>query len=177
MGDVASEVIGPMSNTDLDTGAAAANAANATAVGFHDDDEKEEEEREEDFSKASSHSKRRASTELGGGASSADDSAPVSSTSKSSEGPSLQQSDEDESVVKLQNYLAWKRNIPLLYDALVVHHCNWPSLALQWGPVVNPGSSLKVDAYGRKYFNYQKLYFSQQTDGSYNSSTHCWTGE
>ena len=168
MGDVTADSIGPMSASDLDAGAAANAAANAAVSGDFLQGHVDETESVD----ASPSRKERASSELGGSV--VDDSARVSSASASA-GSSVQNDDHD-MVVKLQNYLAWKRNIPLLYDALVVHHCNWPSLALQWGPVVDPGS-LKVDAYGRKYFSYQKLYFSQQTDGSYNSSTHCWTGE
>ena len=86
---------------------------------------------------------------------------------------------EDPEVVKLQNYLAWKHNTPLLYDALLAHHCQWPALAMQWGSFVEatgPDLAASSDAYGQKFFKKQKLFFSRQTDGVYNDVTKCWSG-
>jgi len=78
-------------------------------------------------------------------------------------------------IKKLEDYLNWKHNAPLLYDTLLPHHCQWPALALQWGPFAFP-KSLPIDDYGRKYFNYQTLYFSRQTNGVYNSEACVWQG-
>jgi hypothetical protein len=95
--------------------------------------------------------------------------------------------DVDEEVVKLEKYFAWKHNSPLLYDALLVHHCHWPALAMQWGPLFNTAApppdadpsadhGLFDDDYGRRYFTNQTLYFSQQTDGRFDGATQRWTG-
>lgn len=55
-----------------------------------------------------------------------------------------------------EQYLAWKRCVPFLYDWLVNHHLELPSLACRWGPI-----SAELDAHRFK----QRLYLSQQTYG------------
>eukprot|EP00890_Picochlorum_soloecismus_P001888 jgi/Picsp_1/26/NSC_00026-R1_wd repeat protein len=55
-----------------------------------------------------------------------------------------------------QQYDSWKRLVPYLYDCFMNHHLTWPSLSCRWGPkVIDSGRLLK-----------QKLYLSEQTDGS-----------
>jgi len=53
-----------------------------------------------------------------------------------------------------EEYLAWKRCVPFLYDWFVNHHLELPSLACSWGPV-----TAELDAHRFK----QRLYLSQQT--------------
>lgn len=63
---------------------------------------------------------------------------------------SQQQSAEDES------YEQWKSIVPVLYDWLANHNLVWPSLSCRWGPQFEEG----------KLKNRQRLYLSEQTDGS-----------
>ncbi len=35
-----------------------------------------------------------------------------------------------------EEYKIWKRNTPFLYDMLMSHALEWPSLSAQWLPVV-----------------------------------------
>lgn len=55
-----------------------------------------------------------------------------------------------------EQYLAWKRLVPFLYDWLANHHLEWPTLACRWGPIVSENNQSKK----------QRLYLSEQTDGS-----------
>lgn len=53
-------------------------------------------------------------------------------------------------------YTRWKTIVPVLYDWLANYHLMWPSLSCRWGPQVEHGT----------YRNRQRLYMSEQTDGS-----------
>lgn len=33
-----------------------------------------------------------------------------------------------------EEYKVWKRNVPFLYDALLTHALEWPTLTVQWVP-------------------------------------------
>ncbi len=35
---------------------------------------------------------------------------------------------------ELQEYKIWKRNSPFLYDLVITHALDWPSLTTQWFP-------------------------------------------
>lgn len=56
------------------------------------------------------------------------------------------------------NFQAWKKLVPYLYDWFASHSLSWPSLACRWGPVLEAG--------GGKGRTRQRLYLSEQTDGS-----------
>ncbi|GMP62886.1 hypothetical protein CsSME_00024813 [Camellia sinensis var. sinensis] len=53
-------------------------------------------------------------------------------------------------------YTHWKSLVPILYDWLANHNLVWPSLSCRWGPQLEHG----------KFKNRQRLYLSEQTDGS-----------
>ncbi|GAV87947.1 WD40 domain-containing protein/CAF1C_H4-bd domain-containing protein [Cephalotus follicularis] len=53
-------------------------------------------------------------------------------------------------------YTQWKSLVPVLYDWLANHNLVWPSLSCRWGPQVEQAT----------YKNRQRLYLSEQTDGS-----------
>lgn len=53
-------------------------------------------------------------------------------------------------------YSNWKSLVPILYDWLSSHNLLWPSLSCRWGPLLEQG----------KIKNRQRLYLSEQTDGS-----------
>jgi histone-binding protein RBBP4 len=55
-----------------------------------------------------------------------------------------------------EQYLAWKRLVPYLYDAFINHHLTWPSLSCRWGPLIHSTANR----------HRQRLYLSEQTDGS-----------
>ncbi|KAH7842172.1 hypothetical protein Vadar_002254 [Vaccinium darrowii] len=55
-----------------------------------------------------------------------------------------------------EKYIQWKSLIPVLYDWLANHNLLWPSLSCRWGPQLEQG----------KFKNRQRLYLSEQTDGS-----------
>lgn len=55
-----------------------------------------------------------------------------------------------------ERYGQWKSLIPVLYDWLANHNLVWPSLSCRWGPQVEQAT----------YKNRQRLYLSEQTDGS-----------
>lgn len=56
----------------------------------------------------------------------------------------------------IEQYLAWKRLVPYLYDSFINHHLTWPSLSCCWGPVVQETPTKQK----------QQLYLSEQTDGT-----------
>ncbi|KAG7669334.1 hypothetical protein Ndes2437B_g05480 [Nannochloris sp. 'desiccata'] len=64
------------------------------------------------------------------------------------------QDDQDRDV--REQYLAWKRLVPYLYDSFINHHLTWPSLSCRWGPLVHETHTRRK----------QRLYLSDQTDGS-----------
>ncbi|XP_024017138.1 WD-40 repeat-containing protein MSI4 [Morus notabilis] len=53
-------------------------------------------------------------------------------------------------------YSQWKSVVPVLYDWLSNHNLVWPSLSCRWGPQLEQAT----------YKNRQRLYLSEQTDGS-----------
>ncbi|KAJ3694985.1 hypothetical protein LUZ60_000362 [Juncus effusus] len=55
-----------------------------------------------------------------------------------------------------ERYTQWKSLIPVLYDWFANHNLVWPSLSCRWGPRFEQAT----------YKNRQRLYLSEQTDGS-----------
>ncbi|KAL0694122.1 hypothetical protein Bca4012_061302 [Brassica carinata] len=55
-----------------------------------------------------------------------------------------------------EKYSQWKGLVPILYDWLANHNLVWPSLSCRWGPQLDQAT----------YKNRQRLYLSEQTDGS-----------
>ncbi|KAF2531618.1 hypothetical protein F2Q70_00029147 [Brassica cretica] len=55
-----------------------------------------------------------------------------------------------------EKYTQWKGLVPILYDWLANHNLVWPSLSCRWGPQLDQAT----------YKNRQRLYLSEQTDGS-----------
>ncbi|CAN1293735.1 WD-40 repeat-containing protein MSI4 [Linum perenne] len=55
-----------------------------------------------------------------------------------------------------EKYTQWKSLVPVLYDWLANHNLVWPSLSCRWGPQLEQAT----------YKNRQRLYLSEQTDGS-----------
>ncbi|KAK8602322.1 hypothetical protein V6N13_058036 [Hibiscus sabdariffa] len=72
------------------------------------------------------------------------------SAGKTKEGKKSQQPSVDE------KYTQWKSLVPVLYDWLANHNLVWPSLSCRWGPQLEQAT----------YKNRQRLYLSEQTDGS-----------
>uniref|UniRef100_A0A2P2KLG2 Uncharacterized protein MANES_16G101900 n=1 Tax=Rhizophora mucronata TaxID=61149 RepID=A0A2P2KLG2_RHIMU len=72
------------------------------------------------------------------------------SAGKTKEGKKAQQPSIDD------KYTQWKALVPLLYDWLANHNLVWPSLSCRWGPQLERST----------YKNKQRLYLSEQTDGS-----------
>nr|KJB54376.1 hypothetical protein B456_009G031600 [Gossypium raimondii] len=72
------------------------------------------------------------------------------SASKMKEGKKAHQPSVDE------KYTQWKSLVPVLYDWLANHNLVWPSLSCRWGPQLEQAT----------YKNRQRLYLSEQTDGS-----------
>jgi hypothetical protein len=44
--------------------------------------------------------------------------------------------DEDDLLTKIivEEYKVWKKNTPFLYDLVMAHALEWPSLTIQWLP-------------------------------------------
>lgn len=55
-----------------------------------------------------------------------------------------------------ERYTQWKSLVPVLYDWLANHNLVWPSLSCRWGPQMHQAT----------YKNSQRLYLSEQTDGT-----------
>ncbi|EPS57541.1 hypothetical protein M569_17276 [Genlisea aurea] len=55
-----------------------------------------------------------------------------------------------------ERYSQWKSMVPVLYDWLANHNLVWPSLSCRWGPQIEQST----------YKSKQRLYLSEQTDGS-----------
>ncbi|XP_039041408.1 WD-40 repeat-containing protein MSI4-like [Hibiscus syriacus] len=72
------------------------------------------------------------------------------SAGKTKEGKKSQQPSVDE------KYTQWKSLVPVLYDWLANHNLVWPSLSCRWGPQLEQAT----------YKSRQRLYLSEQTDGS-----------
>ncbi|KAM3380098.1 WD-40 repeat-containing protein MSI4 isoform X1 [Capsicum galapagoense] len=65
--------------------------------------------------------------------------------------------EEEEALQSVEErYTEWKSLIPVLYDWLANHNLVWPSLSCRWGPQFEQAT----------YKNRQRLYLSEQTDGS-----------
>jgi histone-binding protein RBBP4 len=48
-------------------------------------------------------------------------------------GPCTGEEELEEKIVN-ENYKIWKKNVPFLYDMVVTHSLEWPSLTVQWLP-------------------------------------------
>jgi histone-binding protein RBBP4 len=46
-----------------------------------------------------------------------------------------------------EEYKIWKKNTPFLYDLVMTHALEWPSLTAQWLPDVNRWGSLSGHLY------------------------------
>lgn len=42
--------------------------------------------------------------------------------------------EESENQVINEEYKIWKKNVPFLYDLVITHELDWPSLTVQWLP-------------------------------------------
>ena len=42
--------------------------------------------------------------------------------------------EELEERITNENYKIWKKNVPFLYDVMITHALEWPSLTVQWLP-------------------------------------------
>jgi hypothetical protein len=49
----------------------------------------------------------------------------------------------DEKVIN-EEYKIWKKNTPFLYDLVVTHALEWPSLTVQWLPEVTKPSGKEI---------------------------------
>jgi len=56
----------------------------------------------------------------------------------------LEGEDDLENKISYENFKVWKKHVPYLYDAMVTHALEWPSLTVQWLPE-------KVKAPGRAH--------------------------
>jgi histone-binding protein RBBP4 len=52
---------------------------------------------------------------------------------------------EDDQIIN-EEYKIWKKNSPFLYDLLVTHALEWPSLTVSWLPSNNEMYSLIISA-------------------------------
>ncbi|XP_056856930.1 WD-40 repeat-containing protein MSI4 [Raphanus sativus] len=69
-------------------------------------------------------------------------------------GKKTKKEEEEQSVD--EKYSKWKGLVPILYDWLANHNLVWPSLSCRWGPQLDQAT----------YKNRQRLYLSEQTDGT-----------
>jgi hypothetical protein len=64
-------------------------------------------------------------------------------------------------------YIAWRDNIPFLYDWITHSHFMWPALSFAWGGVVGLASSapaiVKGDAWRATQSVIRSVYFSTRT--------------
>ncbi|GMH04081.1 hypothetical protein Nepgr_005920 [Nepenthes gracilis] len=74
---------------------------------------------------------------------------------ENSSGAKMRGKQQQQSTVD-EKYVQWKSLVPVLYDWLANHNLVWPSLSCRWGPQLEQA----------KYKNRQRLYLSEQTDGS-----------
>ena len=44
-------------------------------------------------------------------------------------------------AMEMEEYLNWKKNAPVLYDLVMSHPLEWPSLTVQWLPSGSPASA------------------------------------
>ncbi|GBG34387.1 WD-40 repeat-containing protein MSI4 [Hondaea fermentalgiana] len=66
------------------------------------------------------------------------------------------------------HFLAWKRNVPLLYDSIVHHSLTWASLTCAFGV-----HEITVDA--EAPITHMPMYFSSRTDATYSPTTNLWS--
>lgn len=65
-------------------------------------------------------------------------------------------------------FVAWKRNIPLLYDTILHHSLNWASLTCAFD--VRPGVRDEENPWA-----HTQIYFSSRTDAKYSPGTNLWS--
>ncbi|KAH7105079.1 histone acetyltransferase type B subunit 2 [Auriculariales sp. MPI-PUGE-AT-0066] len=70
-----------------------------------------------------------------------------------------QQAEETNKIIN-EEYKIWKKNAPFLYDVVVTHALDWPSLTVQWFP--------DVDTNGDKPFTTHRLLMGTHTSGQAN---------
>lgn len=70
----------------------------------------------------------------------------------------LQQMFQNEPASEEDHYKTWKKNTPLLYDTLITHVLDWPTLTTQFLPINQQDSDGFFDTY--------KLVLGTQTDGN-----------
>ena len=63
----------------------------------------------------------------------------------------------DENMLN-EEYKIWKKNTPFLYDTVITHALEWPSLTVQWLPDVKPAAD--------PAFNIHKLLLGTHTSNS-----------
>ncbi|KAJ6913991.1 WD-40 repeat-containing protein MSI4-like [Populus alba x Populus x berolinensis] len=73
-----------------------------------------------------------------------------------SAGPRMKEGKKAHQYSVDDKYTQWKSLVPVLYDWLANHNLVWPSLSCRWGPQLEQAT----------YKNRQRLYLSEQTDGS-----------
>lgn len=71
---------------------------------------------------------------------------------------SLQQMIPNQQVSGEEMYKTWKKNSPLLYDTLVTHVLDWPTLTTQFLPINQQDSD--------GFFDTFKIVLGTQTDGN-----------
>lgn len=47
---------------------------------------------------------------------------------------SAEYADEVDEKTIVEEYKVWKKNVPYLYDTMITHALDWPSLTTQWLP-------------------------------------------
>ena len=70
----------------------------------------------------------------------------------------LQQLLPQEQISEEELYKTWKKNTPLLYDTLVTHVLDWPTLTTQFLPINQQDSDGLFDTF--------KMVLGTQTDGN-----------
>eukprot|EP00904_Undaria_pinnatifida_P004743 jgi/Undpi1/1426/HiC_scaffold_11.g04817.m1 len=101
------------------------------------------------------------SLEKGGGAGAGSGSAPASTTggaSSASTAEATAANEQAEERIITEEYKVWKKNTPFLYDVVMTHALEWPSLTVQWLPSVKTQES--------KDYAVHKLVLGTHTSGS-----------
>ncbi|KAJ6698882.1 WD40 REPEAT FAMILY [Salix purpurea] len=81
---------------------------------------------------------------------------PKEDQQQQSAGPKMKEGKKAHQQSVDDKYTQWKSLVPVLYDWLANHNLVWPSLSCRWGPQLEQAT----------YKNRQRLYLSEQTDGS-----------
>jgi histone-binding protein RBBP4 len=50
------------------------------------------------------------------------------------ESQTMNSSEVQEDKIRFEEYKVWKKNCPFLYDLVMAHALEWPSLTVQWLP-------------------------------------------